>query len=243
MTIPAAYRHALRELLSPAERKIFQKLSTPDSIQDFLDRLEANHELRGDTHMSPRRVLRERRAHCTEGAMLAAACLAFHGKPAMLMDLRSLPADQDHVVALFRDNGLWGAISKTNHAVLRWRDAIYRSPRELAMSYAHEYYLRSGRKSLLSYSRPFRLTRYAPKLWVTAEQDLDWLIADLDDAPHHDIAPKAALARRRRVSELERFSVEIVDWLDPRSRNTPVISGFSGTVRWRPKRGRGKSAK
>ena len=78
------------------------------------------------------------------------------------MDMRALPSDQDHVLALFRQRGLWGAISKTNHAVLCWRDPIYRSPRELAMSYAHEYCLDGGKKSLLAYSRPFNLTRYKP---------------------------------------------------------------------------------
>ena len=146
-------KSALRALLTPSERRVFARLNTPQKIQDYLDRIPINFELDGDTHMSPRRVLKERKAHCTEGALFAAACLAYHGKPVFLMDLRALPADQDHVVALFRDGKLWGAISKTNHPVLRWRDAIYRSPRELAMSYAHEYYLRNGRMSLLAYSQ------------------------------------------------------------------------------------------
>lgn len=198
------------------------RLNTPAKIQDFLDRVPANFELSGDTHMSPRRMLRIRLAHCTEGAMFAAACLLFHGKPAFLMDLRSLPADQDHVVTLFRSGRLWGAISKTNHPVLRWRDAIYRSPRELAMSYAHEYFLNDGRKSLLSFSRPFALTRYAPERWVIAEQDLHWLIAALDDCRHTTLAPRAALRRRRRASELERRASDAVEWVRPhRKRRKP----------------------
>ncbi len=168
--------------------------------------------------MSPRRVLKERKAHCTEGALLAAACLAYHGKPVFLMDLRSLPADQDHVITLFRDGKLWGAISKTNHAVLRWRDAIYRSPRELAMSYAHEYYLRSGRMSLLAYSRPFSLKRYAPKRWVVAPEELDWLILALDDSPHLLLAPRRILAKRRRASAFERRTTEFTEWPTPRKR-------------------------
>ena len=79
------------------------------------------------------------------------------------MDIHALPSDQDHVIALFQERGLWGAISKTNHAILRWRDPIYASARELAMSYAHEYCLPGGKKSMLAYSRPFSLARYAPK--------------------------------------------------------------------------------
>ena len=110
--------------------------------------------------MSPRRVLKTRTAHCSEAAILAVAAFIYHGKPAWLMDIQALPSDQDHVVTLFQERGLWGAISKTNHAVLRWRDPIYRSPRELAMSYAHEYCLPGGKKSMLAFSRPFSLTRY-----------------------------------------------------------------------------------
>src|SRR4029078_6701881 len=123
-----AYARRIASLLTPAERRQFAKLNTPNKIQDFLDSLPANFEPDGDTHMSPRCLLRAGVAHCTEGAIFAAACLLFHGRDAFLMDLRSLPSDQDHVVTLFKERGQWGAISKTNHAVLRWRDAIYRSP-------------------------------------------------------------------------------------------------------------------
>jgi hypothetical protein len=211
-----AYRRKLVAVLTPQERRQFARLDTPQRIQDFLDRLPANFEPDGDTHMSPRRVLKARVAHCTEGAILAAACLVFHGHDAYLMDLRSLPADQDHVVTLFKQRGLWGAISKTNHAVLRWRDPIYRSPRELAMSYAHEYYLKSGRKSLTAFSKPFRLTRYAPARWVTAEDNLDWLIIALDDSPHIPLAPKAALQRQRRATAFERKVTDQPEWRAPR---------------------------
>ncbi len=209
-------KSALRALLTPSERRVFARLNTPQKIQDYLDRIPINFELDGDTHMSPRRVLKERKAHCTEGALFAAACLAYHGKPVFLMDLRALPADQDHVVALFRDGKLWGAISKTNHPVLRWRDAIYRSPRELAISYAHEYYLRNGRMSLLAYSRPFAVTRYAPQRWVTASDNLDWLVLALDRTRHLPLAPRKVLNRRRRAGALNRRTVEFTDWRKPR---------------------------
>jgi hypothetical protein len=214
----STYRRKLAAVLTPRERRQFDRLDTPQKIQDYLDRLPANFEPDGDTHMSPRRVLRSRVAHCTEGAMLAAACLAFHGYDAYLMDLRSLPADQDHVVTLFKQRGLWGAISKTNHAVLRWRDPIYKTPRELAMSYVHEYYLKSGRKSLVSYSKPFRVTRYAPSRWVTAEDNLDWLIVALDDSPHAAIAPKTTLKRMRRATQFERKVTDQPEWTAPNSR-------------------------
>jgi hypothetical protein len=211
-----SHAQAIDAVLTPAERRQFARLDTPHKIQDFLDLLPANFELDGDTHMSPRRVLKARVAHCTEGALLAAACLAYHGRDGYLLDLRALPNDQDHVVTLFKQRGRWGAISKTNHAVLRWRDPIYQSPRELAMSYAHEYFLNSGRKSLIAFSRPFRVTRYAPARWVTADGNLDWLIAALDDSPHIALAPQAALKRRRRASRFERRVLEQPEWPDPR---------------------------
>jgi len=197
---------------------VLRKLDTPRKIQDYLDRLTPNFGLQGDSHMSPRRVLAHRMAHCTEGAMFAAACLLFHRRDAWLMDLRAIPADQDHVVCLFKERGRWGALSKSNHVVLRWRDPIYATPRELAMSYAHEYFLPGGKKSLLSFSQPFALRRFAPKRWVIAEDELDWLINALDDSRHKAIAPKAALRSRRTASRFERSVVDIEEFPHPRKK-------------------------
>jgi hypothetical protein len=159
-----AYRRRLHALLTAAEHRLFARLSTPQKVWTFLTGCRVNFSLNGDTAMSPRRVLQTRTAHCSEGAILAAAVLGFHGKPAWLLDIRALPSDQDHIVTLFKERGLWGAISKTNHAILRWRDPIYASARELAMSYAHEYCLPGGKKSMLAYSKPFSLARYAQEL-------------------------------------------------------------------------------
>ena len=215
------YRQALRALLSPAERRLFARLDTPQKIQNYLDKLPANFELDGETTMSPRRMLKAHHAHCSEAALFAAAALVFHGQPAWLMDLRALPSDQDHIVTLFQQRGLWGAISKTNHAILRWRDPLYRSWRELAMSYAHEYCLPGGKKSLLAFSRPFSLLRYAPKRWVTAEEDLDWLMDALDDSPHVPVAPRWAMKIRRRSPPVELEAQMVLEWQDPR-RKRPV---------------------
>ena len=159
-------------------------------------------------------------AHCAEGAVFAAATLAYHGWPPLLMDIRALPSDQDHIVTLFRERGLWGAISKTNHAILRWRDPIYRSVRELAMSYAHEYCLPGGKKSMLSFSKPFSLKRYAPKDWVVAPEDLDQLLVDLDTSLHRPVAPPPALRNRRRVSRVELLSQDVVEWPEPKKKKT-----------------------
>lgn len=217
MTI-LAYRNRLRKLLTPAEQRVFARLDTPQKIQTYLDRVPANYCLNGDTAMSPRTMIKANLAHCAEGAAFAAAALIFNGKPAWLVDMRALPTDQDHIITLFKVRGLWGAISKTNHAILRWRDPIYRTPRELMMSYAHEYCLSSGRKSLLEYSRPIAMTRYAPQRWVILPDDLDWLLLMLDDAPHIPLAPKHAMKRLRRATPVEIKAQSILDWPDPRPK-------------------------
>jgi hypothetical protein len=213
-----AYRDALRALLTPAERRVFARLDTPQKIQAYLEKLPPNFELGGETYMSPRRALKARTVHCAEAAVLAAAILIYHGQPVWLMDIRALPSDQDHIVTLFKQRGLWGAISKTNHAVLRWRDPIYRSAREVAMTYAHEYNLDFGKKSMLAYSRLFSLTHYAPRRWVIAEEDLDWLMDALDDSPHEPVAPPHALKRRRKSTRVELKSQDLTEHPVPRSR-------------------------
>lgn len=207
-----AYAIKVRTLLSPAERQVFAKLNSPQKIQDYLDRLPINFELAGETLMSPRRVMREQKAHCIEAALFAAAVIAYHGSPPLLLDLQTKAEDEDHVVALFKKNNLWGAMSKTNHMILRWRDPVYRSVRELSMSYMHEYYMSNGKKTLLAYSRLFDLRRYKPEQWVTAEKNLEWVAEDLDISKHFPIAPKKVLATLRKASPIERAASELVEW-------------------------------
>src|SRR3989344_6349937 len=113
------------------EFKIFKKLNSPSKIQDFLNEIPINFEKKGETCKSPLVVLKSNNAHCIEGAMLASAALWYHGEKPLLLDLKTSNDDEDHVVALFKANNRWGAISKTNHAVLRYRDPIYLSVREL----------------------------------------------------------------------------------------------------------------
>ncbi len=167
--------------------------------------------------MSPRAVLRAKTAHCMEGAVFAAAVLAYHGKRPLLLDFRTLPNDEDHVVALFRQHGYWGAISKTNHAILRYRDPVYKSVRELAMSFFHEYLLWSGKKSLRAYSKPFDLSRVPPQKWVTAEGNLFWLVEALDKTRHFPIIPKKNLRSLRKAYPIELRAMKIVEWRAPKS--------------------------
>ena len=204
---------SFKGLLTLEEHRLFSSLNSPIKIQDYLDELPINFERDGETYMSPRRVLKTRTAHCFEGALVAAAALAFHDKKPLLMDLRTSAEDLDHVVTLFREGEYWGAISKTNHPVLRYRDAVYKTPRELALSYFHEYFMgKNGKKTLREYSKPFNLSRFAPETWVTAEEELFWLVQALDDAAHYSIAGAPALRKLRKAHPFEIQATNATEW-------------------------------
>jgi hypothetical protein len=190
---------------NPAELKILRPLTTPRKVQDFLETIPINFEEHGDTCYSPRRVLREWKAQCLEGAMFAAAALWLHGEPPLLVNLKVVQGrgDVDHVLAVFKRHNGWGAITKTNHAVLRYREPVYRSIRELALSYFHEYFLDDGRKTMRSFSKPLDLRHFAKRGWTTAEEDL-WYISDaLDDQPHEEILTPAARRELRPADPIE----------------------------------------
>ena len=198
--------------LTDTELRILKKLDTPIKIQNYLDELPINFEKKGETYMSPRRVLREGKAHCFEGALLAATALWLQGEKPLLLDLTSFPHDDDHVVALYKINGYWGAISKTNHSSLRFRDPIYKTIRELALSYFHEYFMNdTGKKVLDTYSLPFDLSRYGD-MWVTSEDELYDLMHALDGFKHFDIVPKENRRYIRNADSMERKAGEITEW-------------------------------
>jgi hypothetical protein len=203
--------------LTPAERKILKKLNTPAKIQDFLDSLKMNFS-EDDPCLSPREVLAMRTAHCMEGALLAAAALWFHGHKPLLLDLTTSKNDEDHVVALFQVNGCWGAISKTNHAVLRYREPVYKTVRELAMSYFHEYFLHTGQKTLRTYSHPFDLSKHARYNWITSRDNIMDLIQTMSDSKHYQILNKRQLKNLRKADKIEIAAGKIVEWEKPKTR-------------------------
>lgn len=198
--------------LKPEELTLFKALNTPRKIQDFLDTLPINHEPNGDTCKSPRFVLQQGNCHCIEGAMLAAAILYFHGHKPLLMDFKATAQDFDHVVTLFQEGKQWGAISKTNYPVLRYREPVYASPRELAMSYFHEYFLDDGKKTMRSFSKPFSLTRFDKKNWITDSDDMWYLGAALDDSPHIEILSRSQIQKLRPASEIEIQATKLREW-------------------------------
>ncbi len=187
---------------TPGERAVFARLAGPERVQRFLDEeLAYNIEEGGQTLRSPRRVLRDRVAHCIESAMTAAAAFEFHGRPPLVLLLRAV-RDDDHVLALFRekrDRGAWGAVAGSNYSGLRYREPVYRTVRELAMSYFEHYHNRAGEKTLRAVSRPFRLSRFPG--WQTAERNLWEVNETLASSPLAPLVSGVQVARLRRVDD------------------------------------------
>ena len=176
-------------------------LKTPARIQKFLDALPYQY---ANTAWSPQRALRERKGHCLEGALIAAAALRVHGHPTLLMDLEGVH-DDDHVLALYREQGLWGAVAKSNFAGLRFRAPVYRTLRELALSYFEHYYNLRGERTLRSYSRPVNLERLDGLGWMTSEEDV-WCVPELLIATQHYALFSDKVARA--LPRLDRRSFE-----------------------------------
>jgi hypothetical protein len=166
-----------------AELAVLRRLRTPAHVQDFLDGIAYRAE---DAPACPRRVLRERRAHCYDGALFAAAALRLQGHPPLLVDLQAV-RDDDHVLAVFRRGGRWGAVAKSNFAGLRYRDPIHRSVRELAASYFEAYFNLQGEKTLRRHSVPFDLSRLDRLRWTFDETHLDAIAGRLDASRHHPL--------------------------------------------------------
>ena len=181
--------------LSAESLRVLRALKTPAGIQRFIDAIEYQY---ADTAWPPERVLRERKGHCMEGALVAAAALRVNGHPPLVMDLEAVH-DDDHVVVLYRERGLWGGIAKSNFAGLRFRAPVYRTLRELAMSYFEHYYNLRGERTLRAYSRPVNLARLDGKHWMTGEKDV-WFVAEaLSAARHYPLFPDKVARALPRV--------------------------------------------
>ncbi len=198
--------------LSPSELKLLRSLKTPSQIQNFLDALPMNFELHGETCHSVRSVLKYKTAHCMEGAMLAAAALRLQGRPPLVIDLKATKHDFDHVIAVFKEDGYLGAISKTNHAVLRYREPIYNTVRELVLSYFHEYFLPDGRKTLRSFTNPIDLSRLDRFHWMASDDDVFDIPHRLDAMKHYPILTAKQIKKLRLADAIERQAGEITEW-------------------------------
>jgi len=197
---------AFGRTLTKAEQRIVSKLTSPPEIQDFLDRTSYSTE---DIYRCPLRVLRERRAHCFDGAVFAAAALRRLGFPPLVLELVPNERDDDHLIALYRRDGLWGAVAKSNFVGLRFREPVFRNLRELVLSYFEQFFNVLGEKTLRAYTLPLNLTRFDSLGWTEQDGAMDPIAEALD--------------RKRRISVITEKAVRQLSLVDERSRRAGLL--------------------
>jgi hypothetical protein len=186
---------------TPAELRKIRALKNPHGIQRFLN--ETPYHL-ARTAWSPRRVLRERTSHCLEGAIFAAAALRVLGFPPLILDLEA-ENDTDHVIAVFQIRGHWGSIANSNYAGCRYREPVYRSLRELAMSYFDDYFNLRAERTLRTFSRPVNLARFDNRGWMTDEKDVWYIPEYLLEISHTELLTPW---QRKNLNRLDKRSFE-----------------------------------
>jgi hypothetical protein len=186
--------------LSAREHARLKSLRPASRLQRFLDDLQ--YDVQGRHARSPRRVLREGRVQCLDGAIFAAAALRVQGHPPLLLDLEA-ERDDDHVLAVYRLNGCWGAVGRSNYSGLRFREPVFRTIRALALSYLESYFNLRGEKTLRRYSRPVSLARFDRRGWMTSDEDLWYVAEHLVDVRHYRLLTHA---QERALSTVDRRS-------------------------------------
>jgi hypothetical protein len=180
------------------EISFLKTINDPDKIQGFLDSVEYNpkYECR-----SPRWVIRKKSAHCFEGALFAAAALQYIGHEPLIIDMKSFN-DDDHVIAVFKVDNHWGSVAKSNFTSLRFREPVYRSIRELVMSYFDFYFNMAGDKSLRSFSLPLNLNQYNSQNWTTTDEDLEFIGDKLEQMRHYPVVNEKMIKNLKKASDL-----------------------------------------
>lgn len=185
-----------------------RRLDTPARVQDFIDYRLVYNDDKPDTCFSPQEVLKLGRAHCLEGALLAAAAFLFHGRPSLLMDLRANARDDDHVIAPFREHGRWGAVALSRFCGLRYREPVYASPRELAMSYFEFYFNNRGEKTLREFSAPLDTGKLNAQ-WLYSAKNVFFVSRFLDAAKHHKVLGRRP-AEALRKADCQLLTAEVL---------------------------------
>ena len=205
-------------MFSSAELRILRALKTPVGVQCFLDAMPYHLAA---TAWSPRVVLKERTAHCLEGAIFAAAALRGLGFPPLILDMEA-DHDTDHVLAVFKVRGHWGAVAKSNFTGCRYREPVYRTLRELALSYFHIYFNLRGERTLRRYSRPVNLARFDCDNWMTSEKDIWFIPNHLCDIPHKSLLTPSQVKDLTRVDP-RTIQGEIVGHRRDKTKSRPRI--------------------
>lgn len=208
------------QALSKTERTLMAKLNSPSRIQAFLDGFAYSTE---EVYRCPLRVLRERIAHCFDGALFAAAALRRIGFPPLLLEMLPNDRDDDHMLALYKMNGHWGAVAKSNFVGLRFREAIYRTLRELVLSYFEQYYNVEREKTLRGYTAPLNLKAFDRFNWMVSDEPLEQIATRLGEI--------------RKISVVAPQMIAKLSLVDPRSYQAGLLGAVEGGL-YRPSRRR-----
>jgi hypothetical protein len=189
---------SFNKALSTQEQQILSTLETPEKIQAFLDMIPYSTET---IYRCPLQVLRDRLAHCFDGALFAAAALSRIGYPPLILDMIPDDRDDDHILALYKKDGHWGAIAKSNFAGLRSREPIFRNLRELVLSYFEQYYNVEGEKTLRGYTIPLNLKTFDKLNWMTSDVTMEAIAQRLDEISRFFLLTPKMIAGLSRVDE------------------------------------------
>jgi hypothetical protein len=193
---------------SERETDVLSQLATPEKIQKHLDSIDYDLGKKGDFRRSPRAVMKDKKADCFEGALLAAAALRFHRYPPVIVDLAAV-RDDDHVLAVFKRFGRWGAVAKSKYTGLGYREPIYRSIRELALSYFEDYFNLAGEKTLRRYSGPVNLVMFDHAHWMTTEKSVLFIAEHLVKVRHMSLLTRAMIRNLGRVTRIQKEAGEL----------------------------------
>jgi hypothetical protein len=188
----------LQSLLHKKELKVFSQLTSPVKIQNFLDSLPYSDEER---YRCPRNVLLDNKAHCYDGAVFAVAALQMIGYPPFLVEMLPNDRDDDHILAVFRQGKCWGAVAKSNFVGLRYREPVYRSLRELIMSYFESYFNIAGERTLFGYTAPLNLNRFYKFDWLIHDRAMDVIGDALNGVRKYRIMTPAMTRKLTRVDK------------------------------------------
>jgi len=190
--------------LTPDEKSLVEGLDTPVKISRFLDTVKYPG---GERNRSMVNVIRDRQAHCLDGGLFAALMLHRLGYPAQMIDLLPEPGtDDDHILALFKQNGRWGCVAKSNFTGLRYRDPVYASLRELVMSYFEVFFNAAGQKTLRGYTRPIRLAGFSRWNWLTEDSGVDRIEKYLKSRKTTSLLTPAMIAS---LSDMDERSMQV----------------------------------
>ena len=184
--------------LNASERKLLAGLDSPIKIQTFLNSIPYSED---EFYRCPLRVLRERKAHCFDGALFAAMAIRRSGRPALILELIPNGRDDDHILALFKQYGHWGSVAQSNFSGLRYREPIYRNLRELVMSYFEDFFNAVGEKTLVGYRGPINLKVFDQLDWMGSDAGMEQLSNDMNRYKVHAIINPEMTANLSAVDE------------------------------------------